>query len=298
MTLEQLRIFVAVAERQHMTDAAKALGLTQSAVSAAVAALEAQHDIRLFHRVGRGITLTDEGARFLAEARGVLARAGVAEQVLAEMGGLRQGTLRVHASQTIAGYWLPRRLMDFRMAYPGITQACAIGNTAQVTASVCEGDAELGFVEGVVDEASLTREVVARDRLLLVVGNAHSWVGRRQVRTEDLIRTDWVLREKGSGTRAILEAALADHGVDPGALRIVMELPSNEAVRAAVMASAAASVLSASVVAAGLEAGLLHSIRFPLPERDFCVLMHKERYLSRAAQAFLAIVRRDAQKRR
>jgi DNA-binding transcriptional LysR family regulator len=119
MTLEQLRVFVAVAERQHVTQAAKALNLAQSAVSAAIAALEAQHGAKLFHRVGRGIELTEAGTLFLVEARAVLARAEAAEMVLSELGGLKRGTLTVQASQTIASYWLPRHLVAFRRAYLG-----------------------------------------------------------------------------------------------------------------------------------------------------------------------------------
>src|SRR5690348_2953378 len=105
MTLEQLRVFVAVAERQHMTRAAESLHLAQSAVSAAIAALEARHGAKLFHRVGRGIELTEAGALFLNEARAVLARAEAAELVLSELGGLQRGTLAIHASKTIASSW-------------------------------------------------------------------------------------------------------------------------------------------------------------------------------------------------
>ena len=120
MTLEQLRIFVAVAEREHMTAAARALHVTQSAASAAIAALEERHAIKLFHRVGRGIALTEAGRLFLAEARGVLARAETAEMVLSDLGGLARGTLRVVASQTIAAYWLPPLLATFQARHPAI----------------------------------------------------------------------------------------------------------------------------------------------------------------------------------
>src|SRR5258708_27644526 len=120
MTLDQRRIFVAVAERQHVTRAAAALNLAQSAVSAAIATLEGRHGAQLFHRVGRGIELTEAGTLFLIEARAVLARAEAAELVLSELGGLKRGTLVVQASQTIAGYWLPRHLVAFHRAHPGI----------------------------------------------------------------------------------------------------------------------------------------------------------------------------------
>ncbi len=297
MTLEQLRIFVAVAERQHVTRAAQALNLAQSAASAAIAALEGRHGIKLFHRVGRGIELTGAGQAFLTEARAVLARAATAELMLDDFGGLKRGTLLVHASQTIASYWLPRHLLAFRKSHPQIELHLKIGNTTQVAAAVREGVAELGFVEGVVEDLALTREVVAHDQLLLVVGADHPWAGRDQVDTDEFLRTDWVLRELGSGTRSVFEAKLKQLGL-LGRLRIILELPSNEAVRAAVEAGAGATVISASVAAPSLEAGLLHRIGLDLPDRAFEVLRHRERHVSRAAQAFLDIVGLDRDGRR
>ncbi len=170
MTLEQLRIFVAVAERQHVTRAAEALNLAQSAASAAIAALETRHGTRLFHRVGRGIELTEAGRIFLDEAKAVLARAEAAELTLAELGGLKRGTLAVQASQTIASYWLPRHLVAFRRAFPEIEIRLGVGNTAEAAMAVREGAAELGFVEGAVDDPALSSVTVARDQLELVVG--------------------------------------------------------------------------------------------------------------------------------
>jgi DNA-binding transcriptional LysR family regulator len=290
MTLEQLRVFVAVAERQHVTRAAEALNLAQSAASAAIAALEARHGAKLFHRVGRGIELTEAGALFLLEARAVLARAEAAELVLSELGGLKRGTLAVQASQTIASYWLPRHLVAFRRAYPGIDIRLGIGNTAQVAAAVHEGVADLGFVEGAISDPLLSVEQVARDQLVLVVGAEHPWSEVDSLEPGRLIEAEWVLREPGSGTRSVFEAALHDFGVPPDSLRIALELPSNEAVRAAVEAGLGATVISASVAVSSLEAGLLHQVRLDLPEREFHVVRHVERHRSKAADALLAIV--------
>jgi DNA-binding transcriptional LysR family regulator len=290
MTLEQLRIFVAVAERQHVTQAARALHLAQSAASHAITALEASYDTKLFDRVGRHIELTEAGHVFLAEARAVLARAEAAELALSEFASLKRGTLSVQASQTIAGYWLPRHLVAFRRAHPQILLRVAIGNTAQVAAAVENGTAELGFVEGVAENGHLTSLPVARDQMLVVVGPGHPWVGRARVMPGDLKESEWVLREPGSGTRSVFEDALGRLGVEPGALRVQLELPSNEAVRAAVEAGLGATALSASVAAPSIEAGLLHQVAFQLPERRFHVLRHRERHQSRAADALLALL--------
>ncbi len=287
MTLDQLRIFVAVAEREHVTRAAEALHLAQSAVSAAVSGLEERHGAKLFHRVGRGIALTEAGAVFLGEARAVLDRAAAAELALSELGGLKRGTLSVVASQTIASYWLPRHLVAFRALHPGVGIRLGVGNTAEVAAAVLAGTADLGFVEGAHADAGLVGRTVARDQLVVVVAPGHPWAGRRGLRPADVGDTEWVLREPGSGTRSAFEAALP-----PGAppLRVALELPSNEAVRGAVEAGLGATALSASVAAPSLEAGLLVRVAFPLPERDFTAIRHAERYRSRAGDALLALV--------
>jgi DNA-binding transcriptional LysR family regulator len=238
MTLEQLRIFIAVAKRQHVTRAAEAMNLSQSAVSAAIAALEERHAIKLFDRIGRGIELTAAGKMFFCEAQAVLARVQAAELALTEIGGLKIGTLNVMASQTIASYWLPRHLVAFRHAYPGIDVRLSIGNTMQVAAAIHSGAAELGFVEGEVADPVLLSRPVARDQMVVVVGADHPWAARKSAKASDIPGTEWVLREHGSGTRAVFERAVTDLGIPLGELKIAMELPSNEAVRAAVEAGA------------------------------------------------------------
>jgi DNA-binding transcriptional LysR family regulator len=289
MTLDQLRIFIAVAERQHVTQAARALNLAQSAASHAIAALEARYDTKLFNRIGRHIELTEAGEAFLGEARAVLARAERAELVLSEFGTLKRGTLAVQASQTIASYWLPRHLVDFRYLHPHIEIRLAVGNTAQVAAAVESGTAELGFVEGAVDNGNFVSTAVARDQLVIVVAPGHRWATCPDIGIDTLLEGEWVLREPGSGTRSVFEEVVRNAG-SQGRLRVVLELPSNEAVRAAVEAGMGATALSASVAAPSIEAGLLKQIPFTLPERQFHVLSHRERHLSRAAQALLSMI--------
>lgn len=291
MTLEQLRIFVAVAERQHLTKAAGDLRLTQSAVSSAIAALEARHEVRLFDRVGRNIALNLAGEVFLREARLVLAQAAAAETALADLGGLKQGRLNVHASQTISSYWLPARLAPFRLAYPGIDIHVAIGNTEEVARAVRDGTAELGFVEGEVDEPVLSREVVGADQLVVVVGRDHPWAGRDRLEPAEAARSAWVRREAGSGTRSAFDAALRAVGVDPDSLPVAMTLPANEAILNAVKAGLGAAAISARVADSGLRAGELHSLAFPIPSRPYHLLRHRERYRSKAGERLIEMIR-------
>lgn len=285
VTLDQLRIFVAVAKREHVTRAAEALHLTQSTVSAAIAALEARHGVPLFHRVGRRIELTEAGRSVLPEAQLVLARARAAERVLAEFAGLDHGTLAIAASQTIASYWLPERLAAFHRAHLGIKLQVTIGNTTQAARAVIDGSAELGLVEGTVDEPALAATTVGVDRLLIVAGNGT--IVPAPAAPEDLLDLDWVSREAGSGTRTALEAALAQLGLDPARLRIALELPSNEAVLGAVEAGLGVAGISLLVAAPRLRVGTLRDLELKLAPRSFQLLHHKERRPSRAARTFV-----------
>ncbi|WP_298284859.1 LysR family transcriptional regulator [Acidocella sp.] len=286
MTLEQLRIFVAVAERAHVTRAAEALALGQSAVSAAIGTLESRHGVALFERVGRRIALSQAGQAFLGQARTVLAEAEAAERLLGELAGAARGTLNLQASQTIAGYWLPRHLAMFRRAHPGIALHLTTGNTASVADALRRGEAELGFIEGEIEAEDLTLTPLARDALVLVVAPPHGW--GNTVSLSELGQADWVLREPGSGTRSAFEAVLRASGLDPARLNVVLELPSNEAVRGAVEAGLGATVLSTSVAAPSLEAGLLRQVAAPIGERNFYLLRRHNHLPSPPARAFLA----------
>lgn len=293
MTLEQLRIFVAVADSLHVTRAAQSLNITQSAASASIAALETRHGMRLFHRIGRRIELTEAGRSFLPEAKAVLARAAQAELVLTELSGLQRGSLTLHASQTIANYWLPPQLHAFRQLYPGIAINLTIANTTEVGDAVGAGAADLGFIEGDLENPLLAQIPVPGDRLLLVVGRQHPWAAGEAVSPADLMQAAWVLREPGSGTRQNFELGLRRLGIDPAAINVTLELPSNEAVRNAVEAGAGATVLSSLVVADSLLAGRLRAIDLPFPERHFIILRHGDRYISKAEDALLRLVRGD-----
>lgn len=286
MTLEQLRIFIAVAEREHVTHAAEAMNITQSAASSAIAALEARHGVALFHRIGRGIELTEAGRLFLGEARAVLAQASQAEQALADLAEMKRGSLRLVASQTIASYWLPPHLAAFHVRYPQITVELAIDNTDGAAKRVVDGSAELGFVEGAVEAATLTQWVIAKDRLTLVAATGAPRIDAAWVRA-----ATWIVREQGSGTRSSFEEVLRVRGIDPSTLRIGMTLPSNEAVRTAVEAGAGVAVLSHLVVAQAIDAGRLIELPLDLPERSYRALRHKERYRSRAAEALTNLLK-------
>jgi DNA-binding transcriptional LysR family regulator len=288
MTLEQLRIFVAVADKEHVTQAAKELNLTQSATSAAIAALEGRYGIKLFDRVGRGIVLTHTGRTFLAEARAVLTRARAAEQTLHDLAGLKAGKLAISASQTVAGYWLPPRLQSFQAAYPGIELSVRIANTETVASDVREGVADIGFIEGEIGDPALAARRVDGDTLVAVVGAKHPFARQKKLASGWMTQTPWILREQGSGTRAMFELALKKRSLALSDLTVQLELASNEAIRTAVEVGLCATAISDLVVEKSLAAKTLVKLEGELAKRSFYALRHKERHVSKAEAALLS----------
>ena len=283
MTLDQLRIFVEVAEREHVTRTAAALNMTQSAISAAIQSLEARHNVTLFDRVGRSIVLNQTGRAFLSEAKAVLAQAKAAEAALTDLGGLMRGELSVMASQTVGAYWLPEKLAAYNRQWPGISLEVLIGNTHEVADAVEAGQVEIGIVEGAVDRPVIATTIADTDEMIIVVGADHPWRSQSKIK---LAQAAWVVREAGSGTRVALETLLSREKLRLAEIDVAVVLPGNEAVLGAVSAGMGATLTSRRAASSGLKAGLLFQVPFAVPSRPFYLLRHKERYRSRAAAAF------------
>jgi DNA-binding transcriptional LysR family regulator len=163
-----------------------------------------------------------------------------------------------------------------------------VGNTAQVAHAVAEGEAELGFAEGEVRDPQLAHARVGADRLVIVAAPSHPLALAPAVSLEDLAAATWVGREPGSGTRSEFEHALADRGLDPRQLNRILELPSNEAVLAAVSAGGTLTAVSELAARPMIETVRLRRLAFDLPERTFELLTHHQRRRSRAGAAFIA----------
>jgi DNA-binding transcriptional LysR family regulator len=288
MTLDQLRIFIAVADVQHVTRAAELAGLTQSAASASIAALERQYDTKLFSRVGRGIELTEMGRRFLPEARAVLDRVHAAKAVIENRSGALNGKIAIAASETISNYWLPRCLSGFRAVHPEVQLDVATGKTSNVERLVVHGEADIGLIGGITRHPAISRIAIARDRLVMVCASDYSLAGADA--EIDLRPIPWIVREEGSGSRAALEDLARSRGLILDDLKIPLVLPSNEAVRQAVESGAGATIISEHVVKQALESGRLRRVNIALPTREFVLIRHSQRVLSDAPQALIKYI--------
>ena len=296
MTLEQLRIFLAVAEHQHFTRAAEALFVTQPAVSAAIQSLEAQYSVKLFHRIGRRIEITEAGKLLQIEAQRILALVAQTERGLRELNNLRRGELKLGVSLTIGNYWLPDKISQFKRQYPGITVNCLLGNAEEICEGTATGVFDLGLVTGGVKPAlqdCVQQDIVGYERLQIVVGQSHSWFRRSQVTVEELLTTPWVMREPGSGTQRMFEQALQKWGIPVSQLEVILVLPSSEMVKAVVESGSGAAALPELMVYKELQLGRLHTIR--VVEQDgrlleivqpVLKLKHRQRFQTQVAIAF------------
>ncbi len=295
MTLDQLRIFVEVAERGHVTRAAEALRMSQSAASVAIAALEDLYQVPLFNRVGRGIQLTEAGRIFLREARAVLDRAATARAVLQDLAGSPAGPIALAASQTIATYWLPRRLAAFHATNPRVRLDVVIRNTHEVEAAVAAGEVSIGLVEGPTKHPALIRTPLGHDQMVLAVAADQRARPARRSGKVDIARLRWVIREPGSGTRQGFEDLLAREGLSLDDLNVFLVLPGNEAVREAVEAGAGATIISRHVVASAIAAGKLAEIPIDLPQREYALVRHRDHHVTVAQQALIAQLIREGE---
>ncbi|HEY9366857.1 LysR family transcriptional regulator [Streptomyces sp.] len=240
--LGALELLLAVARHGSLGRAAREVGITQPAASSRIRSMERQLGVALVDRSPRGSRLTDAGALVTDWARRIVEAAEAFDAGAQALRGRRDSRLRVAASMTIAEYLMPGWLIALRAERPDTAVSLLAGNSAVVAERLLADEADLGFVEGLAVPEGLEGAVVAHDRLVVVAAPGHRWARRRAPLTAaELSATPLILRERGSGTRQVLDAALAEEG---GLAQPLLELASTTAVKAAAVSGAGPAVLS------------------------------------------------------
>jgi LysR family transcriptional regulator, transcriptional activator of the cysJI operon len=239
----RLRVFREVAAQRSFRRAAEVLYISQPAVTQQIKALEDELGTRVFDRAGGKVRLTAAGEVLLRRAGEAEASLQSALEEIAALEGRVGGRLRIAASTTIAQYILPGLLADFATKHTGVRVGLVSANTEQVVRAIETGDVPLGLIEGPAHRHDLLVEHWLHDELVLVVAAGHKWAGRK-IAPAMLRDATLLLREQGSGTRAVLEAALERAGVPMRSLNVGMELSSTEALLACVEAGLGAGFVS------------------------------------------------------
>jgi DNA-binding transcriptional LysR family regulator len=291
INLNQLRVFKAVFEEKSLTAAARRLRISQPAVSKQLAELEQTVGVVLVDRLPRGVQLTAAGEALERHARRIFVAELAAEAELAELMGLSRGRLAIGASTTIGSYLLPRVLGLFHVAHPRIELEVEIGNTAAIQQAVLDGRVDVGLTEGLVASESLEVDVFTRDEMVVIVPVRHPWAGRTHVEAGALKEVPVIARERGSGSRAIVEAALAERGVE---IEFALSLGSTEAVKNAVAEGLGIGLVSRLSVALEVEVGRIAAL--PLHPRPILRDLHRIRLRGRNPSPATAQFQRELER--
>lgn len=285
MNVIQLRTFIAVIEHGSFSEAARALGISQPAVTMQIQALEADIGATLLDRGYRKVALTEAGRALLPHARRVIDELDKARESIDSLSETVSGRLTLAASTTPGQYLLPRLLGTFLKHYPEVGVTLRVYDSAEVVAHVEAGEADLGMTGAEVHGARVLYERLGRDDLVLICPPKHALASRERVLFTELTGEPFITRESGSGTRIAAEAAIRRSGVEPGELDVVMELGTNEAIVSAVEGGMGLGIVSVLVARKAIDMGTVSVIRgagFPVERPLFLVL--PRRSLPRAGQ--------------
>jgi DNA-binding transcriptional LysR family regulator len=290
MNLNHLAVFHAVAQAGSMTRGAERLDISQPAASKQVQELERALGVHLFDRIGRRVHLSRAGEVLADYAGRLFALAHEADEAMADVRAAGRGRLVIGASTTIGTYLLPGVVAAFWRRHPGVELLVQVENTEQVHRRLAGHELDLGLTEGLVEEEELAAEIFHQDELVLIAAPGHRLAGQSRVTLSEVREEPFILREPGSGTRAVEERALARLKLP---VRAVMALGSTEAIKRVVAEGVGLAIVSRLAVGAECAAGTLAVL--PLGglriARPLHLVRHKGRRDGPALQAFRAVLR-------
>lgn len=286
MTLRHMRIFVSVYQQKSITKASNRLHLAQPSVSLAISELETYYGIRLFDRISRRLYVTEQGKQFYDYALHIVSLFDEMEQGVRNWDSI--GTLRVGSSITIGNYLLPSLVTQFQKDSPNIKVQVLIKNSADVEQAVIDNVIDFALIEGTPKSPQITSLPFMDDRLCLIASPSHPLYEKKEVCIHDLLQYDFLLREKGSAGRDILENLFSLHNLT---INPLWESVSTKAIVTAVSQGLGISILPYLLVEQDLKDKKI--IEIPVSDmslsRKFHIIYHKNKYLTTSAKAFMAL---------
>ena len=281
MTFRYLRIFEAVCRHMSITRAAQELYLSQPSVSLAIGEQKKKYEVRLFDRIGKKLYLTPAGEELLGYARPLLSQIDDMEQHLRS--GARKSILRVGVSMTVGSCLLPACAEQFAGDYPDIRVEALVERTSLIEQKVLENELDIGFVEGLPKAPQLIISPFAEDELAVVCAPDSALLRRGAIRCADLASIPLLLREKGSGTRAVVDNLTDMQGVT---LKPLWESMSTLALISGAKRGLGAAILPLRIVQKDLDRGELAIL--PVEDvqwkRQFFRIQHRNKILDEPAE--------------
>lgn len=296
MDLKTLEVFCRIVELRSFTRAAEDVSLTQPTVSGHIKDLESELGLPLLDRAGRTVTPTRAGEILYGYARRILELRAEAQRAIGEHKWGLAGDLALGASSLPGAYVLPPLVAEFKRLHPAAAITLHVQGSREIVRGVGDGIYDVGMVGARFEEGRVRYDRYLQDELVLAVLASHPWAGRRAVRVQDLASQAILMRERGSGTRKVMEQALSEHGLDADRLRVALEVTSNEAVRQALKAGAGVAVISRRAIEDDIQAGAVAALRFHEMRlmRDIFLVTHRTRSRSPLGKAFVAFLQSAA----
>ena len=295
INLNQLRIFQAVAQARSFTRAADAVHLTQPGISKHIKQMEEYFGIPLFDRLGKKVALTQAGEILSEATQEIMASITAAEQRIEELKGLRGGKLVLGASFALGIYVLPGILAAFRKRYPAVEVTVDISLSAKIMAKILANKLDLGLVSQEAHDPRLFARQFMTDELIAIVPSNHPWANRKRIRPQEFMRETFIVAARGAGVRAAVEERLKQKGI---VLTNVIDFGNMEGVKRAVEAGLGISIQPQSVVQREISAGSLTGVSLAGLDDKLgrFYICRRDKHLSNAAKAFLALLQAQTRK--
>ncbi|HEX9076141.1 MAG TPA: selenium metabolism-associated LysR family transcriptional regulator [Anaerolineae bacterium] len=258
--IHELQVFVAAAETENFSAAARKLQLSQPAISFQIQSLEQQLNVQLFQRTGRRISLTEAGRDLLPMAREMLNYSTRIEETMCARQGIVKGSVQIGCSTGPGKYVLPHLIGAFRKRYPDVQFSVHVMDRRSVEDRLLSQQIHIGVVGLHTKNSDLECWPLFMDHLVLIVAPTHCWADRPKIPLAQLQDAQWIFREEGAASRQLVEASLAESGIDSRSFNVAMELASPEAVETAVEAGHGVSFVSQLAVRHALELGRIIAV--------------------------------------
>ncbi|MDB4837837.1 LysR family transcriptional regulator [Marinomonas sp.] len=285
MDIKPLRYFIAIAKTESFTKAAQQLGVAQPAVSMAIKKLESDLGLNLIHRVDRNISLTDEGKKLLIHAEKIIQATDEALLEMRELQGLNQGEVRIGISSMLGSYYFPSILMAFRHRYPTITLKVIEGGTWELQKMLENGELDLSVIVAETLPKSLETQTLVRGEMLVTIANDHPFCELDKIPSKAFFEEELVMFKEGYFHRRIVEKLAKEANMTP---KIGFETNLIPLIKSIIRQGFGISTLLAIVIE---ENDQLITRSFDPPIwLDLAIAWRKDRYLSKANQAFLEFI--------
>lgn len=295
MLNDSIRVFLMVVEKKSFSKAAKALFLTQPAVSFQIQMLEEHYGTKLFDRVSRNIILTEAGELLCKYANEMNDMQTSLEKDMQELNNTTVGRLKVGASATIGEYIAPYIMASFKKRYPKVSLSLEVANSDEIEMAIHDTSLDVGLVEGPPIGKDLESIPFCDDELVIITSPEHPWSKLESVSVFELDKYPFISREKGSGTRAEIQAHMKKAGFSPNNLNIMMQLGSTTAIKSAVKCGLGFTIISRWAIKEEVKNGTLAMIKLKEDnfKRQFRIVYHKKKFKTQANEEFIRFLKKE-----